>query len=183
MSLDSQLFVIVWGGYVRIGAATDPIERLAGVAATRPPRISGNPELVGSVPGGHDAAQWLHAALNPYRAGDGWYHLRGPLLELVDAAARSGIEDLAPRTRGRHAPTRMRSGDAIFAVTSARGAPGERRAHAMLLPELTPAGLRLTPSQPALCGAGVSRVLGTFGPETPHACPECRRSVPVRSAR
>jgi hypothetical protein len=177
--IDSQLYVIVWGPFVRIGSAADPIDRLARVIENRPPRrVYGNPELIGSVPGGFGAESWLLAALLAHKAGAGWYHLRGPLLELVEAAARSGVEDLAPRT-GR-APVRMRSGDAVFAVTSSRGEAGTRKRHALLLPEGTPSGLRLISPQPGLCGAGVSLVVGGFDGTDARACTECRRALPAR---
>lgn len=178
---DSQLFVIVWGPYVRIGSAADPIDRLARVAEIPPPQRRGNPELIGTVPGNHGAEAWLHALLRPHKAGgNGWYYLRGVVADLAAAAARSGVADLAPRTRGL-TPVRMRSGDALFVVTSARGALGERREHLMLMPEATPPGLRLVAAQPALCSAGVTRVLARFdGVVSAQACRECRRALPAR---
>lgn len=181
--MDTQLYVIVWGPFVRLGTAADPIDRLARVAETRPPRVLGNPELIGTIPGTHAAEGWLSATLGAHRAGNGWFHLRGPVLELVGAAARSGVEDLAPLTRRSMAPVRMRSGDALFSVTSARGTLGARRQHAMLLPEATPTGLRLVSPQPALCGAGVSLVLERFDPTDARSCGECRRATPARRAR
>lgn len=177
--IDSQVYVIVWGSYVRIGSAADPIDRLARVRETPPPRRVGNPELVGTVPGGFGAERWITAPLARQRTPGGWYQLAGPVVDLVAAATRSGVDDLAPRTV--RAPLRMRSGDALFVVTSARGVLGERREHLMLMPEKTPTGLRLIAAQPALCGAGVTRVLAPFdGAASVGACRECRRALPAR---
>lgn len=176
---DTQLYVIVWGSYVRIGAAADPIDRLARITETPPPHRRGNPELVGTVSGGFGVEGWITAPLARHRTAGGWYHLTGGVADLVDAAARSGVDDLAPRAaRG---PVRMRSGDGLFVVTSARGPVGERREHLLLMPEATPTGLRLIAAQPALCGAGATRVLAPFdGAVSANACRECRRAVPVR---
>jgi hypothetical protein len=181
--IDSQVYCIVWGSYVRIGSAADPIDRLANIAETPPPQRRGNPELVGTVPGGFGVEGWLTAAFARHRTVGGWYHLTGPVADLVDAAARSGVDDLAPRVRRGAAPVRMRTGDALFVVTSARGAIGERREHLMLMPEKTPAGLRLIAPQPALCGAGVTRVVAPFAATLASVsrCRECARGVPARS--
>lgn len=180
MSLDSQLYVIVWGSYVFVGSAADPIDRLARIADTPPPIRRGNPELVGTVPGGHGARDWITAGVARHRTSGTWYHLTGSVVDLVQAAARSGVEDLAPHTR--RTPVRMRSGDAVFVVTSARGNLGERREHLMLMPDQTPAGLRLVAPQPAMCGAGVTRVIARYdGAASANRCRECNRAVPARA--
>lgn len=180
MSHDSQLYLIVWGSYVLVGSAADPIERLAGIGDTPPPIRRGNPELVGTVPGGHAAHRWIAASIARHRTTGSWYHLTGGVVDLVQAAARSGVDDLAPRTR--RGPVRMRSGDGLFVTTSGRGSAGERREHLLLMPEQTPAGLRLIAPQPALCGAGVTRVLARYdGGASTNRCRECNRAVPARA--
>lgn len=102
---DQQVYIIVWGSYAKIGCSVDPVDRLRRVTqrGQRPPRQHGVPELVATIPGGFDAEAWLHITLAQHRAAGEWFHLRGPVQDLVDFA-QTGSNRAFPTNLGRREP-------------------------------------------------------------------------------
>lgn len=182
-----QVYLIRWGAYVKIGCSNDPIGRLARVTerGQRPPRQNGDPELVGTIAGGFGAEAWLHAALAGHRAQGEWFHLRGPVADLVEAAADRGVDDLPPRPSRAHragvARAAVRPGLVPFIAVAARGPAATAVRHVIMLPGSIPleddADLVLRSGALALCGTGVRLVTGEWQPGHVRGCLRCLRAM------
>lgn len=173
--MDRELYLIVWGNFVKVGCSVDPIDRLARVTGRgqRPPRQAGDPELIATVPGGMGAEGWLHAVLAGHRAAGEWYHLRGPVKDLVEFAAANG-GSLPPRPSRAHSGPRSRPhvdrAAPLRAWTSRRGEPTDRLRHAVATAEQLHRAV-------AACGAGVAVEVGPFDPRHDRACGDCLRRL------
>lgn len=170
-----ELYIIVWGNYAKIGCSGDPVDRLTRVThrGLTPPRQRGNPELVATVPGSMAAEQWLHATLAGHRANGEWFHLRGPVADLVQFAAAqadtAGIRALPAERPDRFTAPQGRR---LVAMTVRRG-PADLHArlqHAAVEPTVS-ADLGAI----AACGALVVHLNGDWTPDHPRGCPDCVR--------
>jgi len=101
-----QVYLIVWGNFVKIGCSVNPVDRLRRCTerGSRPPRQRGAPELVATIHGDYATEAWLHIALAGYRANGEWFRNTGPVKALVDFA-QTGSTRAFP-TRGAAAQSR-----------------------------------------------------------------------------
>src|SRR4051794_20984285 len=179
-----QVYLIVWGNYVKIGTSTDPIGRLTRVTerGNRPPRQTGHPELVGTVAGGYGAEAWLHAALTRHRAAGEWFHLREEVRDLVEAAATRGVDDLPPRPSRAHrsgvARAAARPGLVPRAAVAGRGPTELAVRHVVLAPASAAVDTVLAPGVLALCGTSVRRIVGEGALGHVRSCARCLKAIP-----
>lgn len=108
LDTDRMVYLVRWGNYIKIGCSVDPYDRLQRVTkrGSRPPRQTGEPELVATIPGSLAVEAWLHTALAGERAVGEWFHLRGPVADLV-AFAQTGSDRAFPTNLGRRRTKEM----------------------------------------------------------------------------
>lgn len=91
-SKPSEVYLIVWGDFVKVGVSQDPEVRLGQIRRRNPGShvpdgVTGEPVLLRTVLGDRLTEHLIHLALAPYSVGYEWFRKAGPVEVIVQAFA------------------------------------------------------------------------------------------------